>query len=213
MSDAVYSVREEIANGITHGIGVLLSIAGLIVLVVLASTRGDAWCVVSCSLYGASMILLYTASTLYHSFREPRIKRFFRIVDHCSIYLLIAGSYTPFTLVTLRGSWGYSLFGTIWGLALAGIVFKLFFTGRFNKTSTAIYILMGWIAVVAIKPILESIPRGGLILLFAGGLAYTSGVIFYAMKKVPYHHAVWHLFVLGGSTCHFFAVLFYVVPS
>lgn len=207
-----YTLGEEIANSITHGIGAALSAAGLVILVVVAALNGDAWHVVSCAIYGASMIMLYTASTLYHSFQNPKIKHAMRILDHSSIYLLIAGTYTPFTLISLRGPWGWSLFGVIWGLALTGIIFKLYFTGRFNKISTVIYVLMGWIAVIAIKPMIEIVPFGGLALLFGGGLSYTFGVIFYVWKKLPYHHAVWHLFVLGGTVLHFFAILFFVLP-
>ncbi|MBL7993893.1 hemolysin III family protein [bacterium] len=213
MEHQQYTIGEEIANSITHGIGAALSIAGLVILVVMAALHGDAWHIVSCAIYGASMIMLYTASTLYHSFQNPNIKHAMRILDHSSIYLLIAGTYTPFTLISLRGPWGWSLFGVVWGLALTGIIFKLYFTGRFNKASTIIYVLMGWIAVIAIKPMIDIIPFGGLALLFGGGLSYTLGVIFYVWKKLPYHHAVWHLFVLGGTILHFFAILFFVLPS
>ncbi|KAB2879181.1 hemolysin III family protein [bacterium] len=213
MEHQQYTIGEEIANSITHGIGAALSIAGLVILVVMAALHGDAWHIVSCSIYGASMIMLYTASTLYHTFQSPKVKHAMRILDHSSIYLLIAGTYTPFTLISLRGPWGWSLFGVIWGLALTGIIFKLYFTGRFNKASTIIYVLMGWIAVIAIKPMIDIIPIGGLALLFGGGLSYTLGVIFYVWKKLPYHHAVWHLFVLGGTILHFFAILFFVLPS
>ncbi|NUM82266.1 hemolysin III family protein [bacterium] len=212
MSDHHYSKGEEIANSLTHGLGVLLSIAGLIVLVIYATINGTAIHVVSASIFGSTLILLYTASTLYHSFQSPRAKRVMRILDHSGIYLLIAGTYTPFTLISLNGAWGWSLFGVVWGLALAGVIFKIFFTGRFSAVSTIIYLGMGWIAIVAIKPMLELIPTGGLLWILAGGLAYSFGVIFYAWKKLPYAHAVWHMFVLGGSVCHFFAVLLYVIP-
>ncbi len=207
-----YTFGEELANSITHGLGVALSIAGLVILVVLSALHGNAWHVVSCAIYGTTMILLYTASTLYHSFQNPNIKRAMRVLDHSSIYLLIAGTYTPFTLVTLHGPWGWSLFGVVWGLALAGIAFKVYFTGRFPKISTIIYVGMGWIAIIAIKPLIDILPTGGLIFLFGGGLSYTFGVIFYVWHKLPYHHAVWHLFVLGGTVLHFFAILLYVVP-
>ena len=207
-----YTFGEELANSITHGLGVALSVAGLVILVVLSAFHGNAWHVVSCAIYGTTMILLYTASTLYHSFQNPNIKRVMRVLDHSSIYLLIAGTYTPFTLVTLHGPWGWSLFGVVWGLALAGIAFKVYFTGRFPKISTIIYVGMGWIAVIAIKPLIDILPTGGLIFLFGGGLSYTFGVIFYVWHKLPYHHAVWHLFVLGGTVLHFFAILLYVVP-
>jgi len=212
MSKTSQSIPEEIANSITHGIGIALSIAALVVLVVFASIQGDVWRVVSFSIYGASLILLYSASTFYHGFQNPKLKHIFHLMDHSFIYILIAGTYTPFTLVPLRGGWGWSLFGVIWALALAGIIFKVFFIGRFSKLSSLIYIGMGWIVVIAIKPLVETIPRGGLLLLLAGGLFYTVGVIFYVWKKLPYHHAVWHLFVLGGSICHFFTMVYYVLP-
>ncbi len=207
------SFREEIANSITHGIGAALSIAGLTVLVVLAALYGDAWHVVSVSIYGSSLVLLYLASTLYHSFRQPRVKRFFKIADHAAIYLLIAGTYTPFMLVSLRGPWGWSLLGTIWGLAVVGIVFKFFFIGRYERLSLVIYLLMGWLCVVAAQPMITRIPAGGLLWLVAGGLAYSLGVIFYRWEVLRYNHAIWHLFVLAGSICHFFAILFYVLPD
>jgi hemolysin III len=190
-----------------------LSVAGLAVLVTLAALKGTAWHIVGCSVYGATLVLLYTASTLYHSVRSPRLKRFFRIIDHASIYLLIAGTYTPFTLVNLRGGWGWTLFGLVWGLAALGILFKVFFVGRFSIASTAVYLLMGWLVVIAIKPLLTLVPSGGILWLLVGGLAYTAGVVFFAWGKLPYNHAVWHVFVLTGSICHYFAVLFYVLPA
>jgi hemolysin III len=207
-----YTFGEELANSITHGLGIGLSIAGLVVMVVISAINGDAWHVVSSAIFGSTMILLYTASTLYHSFQNPNVKRAFRVLDHSMIYLLIAGTYTPFTLVTLRGGWGWSLFGVIWGLALTGIGFKLFFTGRFPKISTIIYVIMGWLALIAIKPLIDTLPNGGLFFLFAGGVSYTLGVVFYVWHKMPYHHAVWHLFVLGGTVLHFFAILLFVIP-
>ncbi|HYG38232.1 MAG TPA: hemolysin III family protein [Cytophagales bacterium] len=206
------SKAEELANSITHGIGVLLSIAALTLLVVFASIKGDAWRIVSFSIYGACLVLLYTASTLYHAFQSEKVKHYFKIMDHASIYLLIAGTYTPFTLVLLRGGWGWSLFGIIWGLTLLGIVFKMFFINKFNMLSTIIYLLMGWLIIVAFKPAVDNIPLGGLYWLLAGGISYSAGVIFFVWHKLPYHHAIWHLFVLGGSICHFFAMLFYVLP-
>jgi len=208
-----YTFGEELANSITHGIGVALSIAGLVVLVVLATVRGTAWHVVSCAIFGSTLIILYSASTLYHSFPQPNVKRIMRIVDHSAIYLLIAGTYTPFTLVSLRGPWGWTLFGLIWGLALCGLIFKIFFTGRFPKLSTVIYVLMGWLAIIAFKPMLELVPLGGIILLLAGGVAYTAGVVFYVMHRMVFHHAVWHIFVMAGSALHFFSVLLYVIPQ
>jgi hemolysin III len=203
---------EEVANTITHGIGLLLSIVGFVVLLVLAALRGTAWHIVACSIYGATLICLYTASTLYHAVISPRVKRALRIFDHSAIYLLIAGTYTPFLLVSLRGPWGWSLFGVIWGLALAGVLFKFWFVERFVILSTAVYIAMGWLVVIAAKPVITHVPFTALIWLLAGGLAYTGGVIFFAAKRIPYSHAIWHLFVLAGSICHYFAVLSTLMP-
>lgn len=204
--------KEEIVNSITHGLGAALAIAGLVLLILYAAASRDVWRIVSCSIYGTTLILLYTSSTLYHSFEDPRLKRWFKILDHACIYLLIAGTYTPFTLVTLRGPWGWSLFGIIWLLALAGLVFKLLFIDRFPAVSVTVYLIMGWLAVVAIKPIVERIPAAGLLWLIAGGLLYTLGVVFYVNdKKIRYSHAIWHVFVLGGSICHFIAVLICVL--
>ncbi len=207
-----YTKNEEIANSITHGIGALLSIGGMTVLVVFASLWGDVWRVVSLSIYGTTLIILYLSSTLYHFFSNPGVKNVFQIFDHSAIFLLIAGTYTPFTLVTIRGGWGWSIFGVIWGIAVIGIVLKTFYTGRFNLVSTILYIVMGWLVVIAIKPIVNNLPGGGIAWLFIGGCCYTFGVIFYAWEKLPYNHAVWHLFVLAGSIAHFFAILLYVLP-
>ena len=203
---------EEIANAITHGIGLLLSIAGFVVLLVLAALRGTAWHIVACSIYGATLICLYAASTLYHAVISPRVKRALRIFDHSAIYLLISGTYTPFLLVSLRGPWGWSLLGVIWGLALAGVLFKFWFVERFAILSTAVYLAMGWLVVIAAKPVITHLPLTAIIWLLAGGLAYTGGVIFFAAKRIPYSHAIWHLFVLAGSICHYFAVLSTVIP-
>jgi hemolysin III len=203
---------EEIANAITHGIGLLLSIAGFVVLLVLSALRGTAWHIVACSIYGATLICLYAASTLYHAVISRRVKRALRIFDHSAIYLLIAGTYTPFLLVSLRGPWGWSLFGVIWGLALAGVLFKFWFVERFAILSTAVYIAMGWLVVIAAKPVITHLRLTAIIWLLAGGLAYTGGVIFFAAKRIPYSHAIWHLFVLAGSICHYFAVLSTVIP-
>ncbi|MCP5099311.1 MAG: hemolysin III family protein [Chloroflexi bacterium] len=208
-----YSLGEEIANSITHGIGTGLAIAGLTLLVVLAAIYGDVWRVVSFSIYGSSLVILYLASTLYHSIQAPKVKRILRIFDHASIYLLIAGSYTPFVLVSMRGTLGWTLFGIVWGIALFGIIFKTLFIGRFEKLATAGYVLMGWLIVFAFGEMLKSIPLGGVIWIIIGGIMYTVGVIFYAWQKLPYNHAIWHLFVLSGSICHFFAVLFHVLPT
>jgi hemolysin III len=205
-------LKEETINALTHGIGAALSLGGVAVLVFMAAVRGDAWHIIGCSVYGTTLVLLFLSSTVYHGCRAPRLKHIMRIIDHASIYLLIAGTYTPFTLVNLRGAWGWSLFGVIWALALAGIVFQVFFVNRFHVLQVAVYIAMGWLVVVAVKPLLVSLPRPGLVWLLAGGLSYTFGVVFYVWKRLPYGHAVWHLFVLAGSICHYFAILFYVVP-
>jgi hemolysin III len=208
-----YSIGEEIANSLTHGVGALLAIGGLATLVTLAAFHGDAWHVVSCAIYGAAMVVLYTASTLYHSITAPRAKSALQVFDHAAIFLLIAGTYTPFTLVSLRGPWGWSLFGTVWGLAVAGIVLEIAFPRRWPTLSLVLYVAMGWVVVVAVKPLLAVLPTGGLVLLVLGGLSYTIGIVFYAWRRLPYGHAIWHLFVLAGTILHFFAVLFYVVPS
>ena len=208
------SVREEIANALTHALGIALAVAGLVVLIVFAARSHDVWRIVSCIVYGVTLVMLYSASTLYHSFRNKKVKRWFRILDHVCIYLLIAGTYTPFTLVILRGPWGWSLFGIVWGLAICGLIFKLLFIGRFPAVSLSVYLLMGWMAVVAIKPMMERLPREGLIWLAAGGLLYTVGVIFYASgERLRYSHAIWHAFVLGGSICHYIAVIICVIFS
>lgn len=207
-----YSCAEEIANSITHGFGVLLSIGGLAVLVGFASVYGNAWHITACSIFGVTLILSYASSTLYHSIPQPQAKRILKVIDHAAIYLLIAGTYTPFALVNLRGPWGWSLFGTIWGLAIVGVILKTTMLGKISGISTAIYLVMGWIVVIAIKPMLGAVEVGGLVLLLLGGLAYTAGVVFYAWKTLPYNHAIWHLFVMAGSICHFFSILFYVIP-
>ena len=199
--------REEIANVLTHGAGAVASLAGAAVLVTVAALGGDAWKVVGSAVFGTTLVLLYTASTLYHAARSPVARARLKVLDHCAIYLLIAGSYTPFTLIGLRGGWGWSLFGVIWGLAVAGTVFKLFFTGRFPRLSTAVYVAMGWLAVVAIGPMVQRLPAATLAWMVAGGLIYTAGTVFYHSRRIPYAHAIWHLFVLGGSACHFAAVL------
>lgn len=198
--------REEIANALTHGLGVVASVAGGAVLIVLAALVGGPWQVVGAAVFTASLILMYAASTAYHAARSPRLKRRLRLLDHCAIYVLIAGSYTPFTLGALRGPWGWSLFGVIWGLALAGLLFKLYFLGRFPRTSTAIYLLMGWLVVVAAVPMARLLTPLTLGWLVAGGLAYTLGTAFYHARRMPYAHAIWHLFVLAGSVCHGVAV-------
>ncbi|MEA3489359.1 MAG: hemolysin III family protein [Candidatus Omnitrophota bacterium] len=205
------SLKEEIANSATHGIGFLLSIAGFLVLVVSASLHGDTWRVVSFSIYGGCLIALYAASTLYHSFSLARLKYIFKKIDHSTIYLLIAGSYTPFILVLLRGKLGWTFLGAIWGLTLAGIIFQMFFVDRFVVLSTVSYLIMGWLALVILYPIVKNIPYGAISWLVAGGMFYSLG-IFHFFIKFPFHHTIWHLFVLGGSMCHYFAILFYVLP-
>jgi len=212
-TDRLFTLGEEIAHSITHGIGAGLSIAGLTLLVALAVLYGNVYQVVSFSIYGATLILLYLASTLYHGFRNPRLKRVFKVFDHASIYLLIAGTYTPFLLVGLRGRWGWTFLIIIWGLAILGVSFKALFIDRFHKLSVLAYILMGWLSVVMIKELLINISLGGLIWLGVGGVIYMVGVIFYALQKIPYMHVVWHFFVLGGSICHYIAVLLYLAPN
>lgn len=207
-----YTPAEEIANSLTHGLGILLSIAGLAVLTAFASLFGSAWHIVSCSIYGATQIFMYTASTLYHSIPFPRAKAILRLFDHSAIFLLIAGTYTPFALVNLRGPWGWSLLVVIWGLALIGIVLQARLIRHSRWVTTLPYLAMGWAVVIAIKPLIESVAPGGLILLMSGGLAYTVGLIFYIWRRLPFHHAIWHGFVLLGSSLHFFAILFYVIP-
>jgi hemolysin III len=207
-----YSVREEIAHSAIHGLGVLLSIAGLVALLLIAGRTGDPVSVVACGVYGLTLIFLYLVSTLYHSIPSLHAKRVLRVIDHSAIYLLIAGTYTPFTLISLRGGWGWTLFGLIWGLALLGIALKIAAIGRFRWLSMVLYLGMGWLALVALGPLLRAISAGGMWLLFLGGISYTLGTVFYGWRRVPYHHAVWHAFVLAGSILHFFAVLLYVVP-
>ncbi|MDE3083731.1 MAG: hemolysin III family protein [Verrucomicrobiota bacterium] len=208
----VYTRGEEIANWVTHGVGLVLSIAALTLLIVFSSLHGDAWHVVSFTVFGLTLLTLYTVSTLYHTWRDERTKRLFLKLDHVAIFLLIAGTYTPFLLTNLRGPWGWTLFGVIWGLCGAGAVFQFFFGERFRLTSTLAYLFAGWVIVVALKPLIADVPHGGLWLLLAGGLCYTVGVVFYLWRQLRYHHALWHTFVLGGSTCHFFAVLLFLLP-
>jgi hemolysin III len=197
---------EELANAFTHGMGALASVAVLSVLIVLATNGGTAWDVVGVSVFGASLVILYLASTLYHAARSPRVKARLKVFDHSAIYVLIAGTYTPFLIGALRGGWGWSLFGVIWGLALAGVIFKLFFTGRFRRLSTAIYVAMGWLIVIAGGPLVRELAPATLGWLLAGGIVYTTGTIFYHSRRLPYSHALWHLFVLAGSACHAVAV-------
>lgn len=204
-------LAEEIANSITHGIGTLLSVAGLTLLVTYSILGNDPWRIISASIYGTTLILLFLASTLYHSLQYSRVKKVFKLLDHCAIYLLIAGTYTPFLLVSMRGTIGWLLLATIWFLALLGIIFKLTCIERFKKLSLATYILMGWLIIVASKELVQNLSMEGLVWLVAGGILYTVGIIFYVWHRLPFNHAIWHLFVLGGSICHFFTIFFYVL--
>lgn len=203
---------EELANSITHGLGIPLSIAGLVILVVQA-VKHSTWHVVGVSVFGASMILLYMASCIYHAIYAHRPKRVLQVLDHAFIFVLIAGTYTPFVLVNLRGTMGWWLFGIVWGLAIAGILMKAFFLPKFEKIGSLIYLAMGWLVCTVIAEVVAKVPHAGVVWLVIGGLCYTVGVIFFVMPKVRFAHAIWHLFVLAGSISHFFAVLYGVVPS
>jgi hemolysin III len=211
--DNIYTFGEELAHAITHGLGAALAIAGLCILVVRAALYGSAVHVVACSIFGATLVMMYLASTLYHSIPLPKARHVLRVIDHSLIFFLIAGTYTPFTLVSLQGPWGWSLFGFTWGLAVIGVTLKIFTTGRYEKISLAVYLLMGWCAVVAVKPLWDRLDPTGLVLLAAGGITYSGGVAFYTWQRLRYHHAIWHLFVLAGSVLHWFTVFFYVVPG
>lgn len=204
--------RVELANSLTHGLGTALAIAALVIMVVLAALKGTARHVVGVSIFGGCLVVLYATSTVYHALQSPGAKRIFHILDHAAIFLLIAGTYTPYCLATLRGAWGWSLFGVVWGLAALGVTLKAIFGPRRQWLSTLVYLAMGWIVLVALGPLAKSLPMGGLVTLFGGGAFYTAGVVFYAWKKLPYHHAVWHLFVILGSACHVMSVLFFVIP-
>jgi len=206
-----YTLGEEIANSVIHGLGIGLSVAALVILVAFAVLANDPYKLASAIVFGVALVLEYTASTLYHSFPQPKVKHLFKIFDHCGIYLLIAGTYTPFCLVTLREANGWLLFWVIWSLALIGIAAEAFWTYRPRWLSAAVYLGMGWMVVLSIRPLIANLDPAGLWLLVAGGLAYTVGTVFYVMKKVKYMHAVWHVWVLAGSTCHFLAVLLFVI--
>jgi hemolysin III len=208
----IFSKKEEIANATIHGIGAVLSIAAIVFLLIFSSSEGTALHVVSFLIYGVTMLLLYLSSTLVHSFPKGKTKDLFEIFDHSAIYLFIAGSYTPILFHVVQGNLGWILFGIVWGLALLGVVFKSFFAKRFLFTSTILYILMGWLIVFAWKPLTANLSGNGLMLLILGGLFYTVGTVFYVWRSFPYHHAVWHLFVLAGSIVHFFVILFYILP-
>jgi hemolysin III len=205
-----YSPVEERINVLSHGTGFAASIAALVLLIVQASLNGTVWHKVSFSIFGASLLLLYAASTLYHNSKKPELRKRLKVVDHASIYVLIAGSYTPFTLVTLNGTIGWVIFGISWGIAVSGIILKLFFTGKYNLLSTIMYVAMGWLVVFFIKPLMGSLPLGGLLWLMAGGISYTVGAVIYMIKKIPLNHAIFHVFVLIGSACHVVSVYFYV---
>ncbi len=207
-----YTLGEELCNAISHGLGTGLSIAACVLCIVRAAIHGDAWCVVSASIYGASLIMLYCMSTLYHSFTNKTAKRVFRVFDHTSIYLLIAGSYTPITLVTIRSALGWVIFGIVWGVAILGIVLNSISIDKFKIFSMVSYIMMGWAVILGISPLIKALPRNGLVFLVIGGICYTVGIIFYALKKLKYMHSVWHLFVLAGSILQFFAIYLYVLP-
>ena len=203
-----FSKGEEVANSITHGVGVLLSIAALVLLIVSSSIYGNAWHIVSFTLFGSTMILMYTSSTLLHAFPEgSKVKDLFEIFDHSSIYFFIAGTYTPYMFLVVKGWLGWTIFGIVWGLAIGGTVFKSFFVKKFLFTSTALYVVMGWLIVLAWRPLSEHMPHSGLTYLIIGGLFYTFGSVFYIWRGFKYHHAVWHLFVMAGSLMHFFSVL------
>lgn len=207
-----YSAVEEIASSLSHALGIVLSIAALGVLTAFGALHGDAWDIASVSIYGASLILLYTASTLYHGIPNAGAKPYLRVLDHSAIFLLIAGTYTPFALISLRGPWGFGLLIAVWSLAILGIALEVRRV-RNRVAAALLYLGMGWLGIVAIKPLMANIEPAGLWLLFAGGLCYTLGVPFYLWKRLPFNHALWHLFVLAGSVLQFFSILFYVLPS
>lgn len=211
--DAELLAKEELANSLSHGFGLLLSLIGLVNLVIMAFLHGGPIHLVTVNVFCASLIFLFAASTVYHSVYHPKLKHICRIVDHATIYILIAGTYTPVSLLMLPPAWGWTLFGIVWGLALVGVVFKLFFTGKFDKLSTWVYVGMGWMAVVAIKPLYDNMPAGGLALMLAGGLSYSFGVIFYRWERLPFGHAIWHMFVLGGAVCHYLMIALYCFPA
>lgn len=206
-----YSLGEEIFNSVSHGVGSLLAIGGTVVLIVLSAIYSDAWAVVSSAIYGASLIILYTMSTLYHAITNEKAKKFFRIMDHNTIFFLIAGTYTPITLAILRGTLGWILFGVVWLAAIVGIILNSIDLEKYSKPSIVCYILMGWVIIFAFKPLMECISPLSLTFLLVGGAFYTLGVIFYAIKKIKYFHSVWHLFTVAGSACHFFAILLEII--
>ena len=208
-----YSRTEEAANWLTHATATLLSVTGLVLMVVFSARFGDVYHIVSSSIYGASLLLLYSASTLYHLVPFGRAKRLFQKLDHAMIFLLIAGTYTPYTLVNLRGVWGWTIFGVVWGIAAIGFFLELFKSKRLPWLSISLYLGLGWLMLIATKPLLASLEPGGIVLLVGGGLLYSLGIIFYLWKKLPFQHAIWHIFVMAGSLCHFFSIFIYVIPA
>lgn len=213
MTDRIESLREEFASALTHGLGATAALAGGAVLITLAALFGDGWQLSAAIVFGITLLLLYVASTLYHAIQHPVAKGRLKVFDHCAIYLLIAGTYTPFTLIGLRGPVGWWLFGVIWALAFFGVIFKLFYTGRFHRLSTLIYIGMGWLIIFAAKPTMQALDAWTFGWLMGGGVAYTLGTYFYHHPRLPYAHAIWHLFVIAGSVCHYIAVMAQVIPA
>lgn len=207
-----YSFAEEIANSVTHGIGIVLAIIGLVVLTSVAARNGNAWHVAASAVFGATLILCFTTSTLYHSIQRERVKEILRVFDHSGVFLLIAGTYTPFMLIGVPGPWGWTILAAVWTLAISGIVLKFVLRGRLHGLIVALYLGMGWLVVVATKPLLETMGAGGMAFLAGGGLAYTVGVLFYKWRRLPYSHAIWHGFVLLGGGLHYFGVLLYLIP-
>lgn len=204
-------LREDIANAVSHGFGLVLALAAVPVLIVLGALNGGPVHAATFSVYGASLVLVYASSTLYHATQRPRLKHLFRILDHAAIYLLIAGTYTPVTLISMNGPWGWTLLSLVWVLAVGGVVFKVFFTGQFQTLSTVLYLVMGWLIVVAVEPMAESVTSAAMLWFIAGGLSYTLGVAFFVWDRIPYNHTVWHVFVIAGSACHYVALLLYVL--
>ena len=210
---STYSPFEEKINILSHAAGVVMSVAALVLMLIRATLHGTAWHIVGAGIFGASLVALYASSTTYHSAKSPRLRSRLRVIDHATIYVLIAGTYTPFTLVTLNGTVGWIIFSVTWAMALTGIILKLFFTGRFSLLSTLMYVFMGWIILFAVKPLIDNLPLTGIYWLVAGGLSYTVGAIIYSIGKIPLNHAIFHLFVLLGSCCHIIAVYNYVLPG
>ncbi|WP_211103896.1 PAQR family membrane homeostasis protein TrhA [Skermanella pratensis] len=212
-ADNEYTLLEEIANAVTHGIGAVLSVAALVALVALAAVKDDVRVLVSLTIYGSTLVLLYLASTLYHAVRHARAKLVFKTCDHAAIFLLIAGTYTPYCLLVMDGAWGWTLFAVMWSIAAFGVVFKILHTNRYARLSLMLYLCMGWLGVFAVGPIVANMATEGVLLLALGGLAYTGGVAFFLWESMPFNHAIWHLFVLAGSTCHFLSIYFYVAQG